>query len=393
MSHPDQALTRPAYGGGTLADLGPAVLAALGVAGEAPGLGLADLRRVVVLLVDGLGAVQLREHTDVAPFLASLDANPLTACFPTTTVTSIASWGTGLTPGEHGLPGYTSWVPEAGTAVSWLAWAAVRDGLGPGGRSGSGKDLRELLVPEEVQARSTVFERAVADGVAVTQCGPARFVGSGLTRAVLRGSTFGGAVAPGDVLAQARTGVREGGRSLVYCYLSELDTVGHTRGPGSDAWCEQLRLVDGFARRLAEVLPPDATLLVTADHGMVGVGEAAKVDVDTTDGLREGVLTVAGEPRVRQLRVRPGAVGDVGARWSELLGDRAWVGTGDEAVAAGLFGPTVTAAARSRIGDVLVIARSELAVVTSVAHPREAALVGHHGALTPDELEVPLLST
>lgn len=385
-------LQLPGYGAHSLADLGPALLAGLGVPDERAGLGLHDLRRVVVLLVDGMGAAQLREHADLAPFLSSLAGTALTACFPTTTVTSMASWGTGLTPGEHGLPGYTSWVPEVDDVVSWLAWSTVGR-PGPGGASVPGRDLRAALKPEVVQARMTVFERAAADGIAVTQCAPVGFVGSGLTRAVLRGAEFTGAVGGGDVLSQAAHAVRRGERSLVYCYTSELDTVGHVRGPGSDAWCEQLRLVDALARRLAEVLPPDADLLVTADHGMVRVAEQAKVDVDTTPGLLEGVLAVAGEPRVRHLRVRDGAGPDVVDTWQGVLAERAWVGTGDEAVAAGLFGPTVGAPARSRIGDVLVVARDDLAVVSSIRHPREAALVGHHGALTPAELEIPLLRT
>jgi hypothetical protein len=382
----------PAYGSHSLADLGPAVLAGLGVPGERAGLGLHDLRRVVVLLVDGMGSEQLREHSELAPFLSSLAGAPLTACFPTTTVTSISSWGTGLTPGQHGLPGYTSWLPEADAVVGWLAWSTV-GGRDPDGVSVAGRDLRRELPPEDVQPATTIFERAAADGIAVTQCAPAAFLGSGLTRAVLRGAEFPGAVGGGDVLAQAGEAVRRGDRSLVYCYTSELDTVGHVRGPGSEAWCEQLRLVDGLARRLAEVLPPEATLLVTADHGMVRVAEESKVDLDTTPGLLDGVLAVAGEPRVRHLRVRGGADRDVVDTWRGVLGARAWVGTGDDAVGAGLFGPSVTAAARSRIGDVLAIALDDLAVVSATKHPREAALVGHHGALTPAELDIPLLRT
>lgn len=379
-------LRLPGYGTNSLAELGPAVLAGLGVPGERAGLGLHDLRRVVVLLVDGLGVHQLREHAGLAPFLSSLVGMPLTACFPTTTVTSISSWGTGLSPGEHGLPGYTSWVPEVDDVVSWLAWSST-------GGPGRGRDLRTQLVPEQLQPAATVFERAAADGVAVSQCAPDAFVGSGLTRAVLRGAEFPGTVGSGDMLAQAGAAVRRGDRSLVYCYASELDTVGHVRGPGSEAWCEQLRLVDTLARRLAEVLPPDADLLVTADHGMVGVPEEAKVDVDTTGGLLDGVLAVAGEPRVRHLRVRAGAGSDVVATWRGVLADRAWVGARDEAAGAGLFGPTVSDSARARIGDVLVVARDDLAVVSTVVHPREAALVGHHGALTPAELDIPLLRT
>jgi len=379
---PGDALPAVHYGSASLADLMPAVLAALGVPGEPPGMGLVEGTRTVVLLVDGMGWELLRRHADAAPFLTSLTGIGLTAGFPTTTVTSLASLGTGLTPGRHGLTGYTSWVPEVAEAVNWLGWRPV-------GRRGG--DLRERLVPEVAQPHPTVFERAARAGVEVTQAAPAQFVGSGLSRAVLRGARFLGAVSPGDVIAQAVEGARRGSRSLVYCYAGELDLVGHVRGPGSDAWCAQLRLVDSFAEQLADGLPADATLLVTADHGMVTVSEDGKVDADASTVLRAGVAAITGEPRARHVHTVAGAKQDVLAAWRSELGDRMWVGSREAAVSAGLFGPTVTPAALARIGDVVAVARGDVAVVRRTGERRMSALVGHHGALTGDELLVPLL--
>src|SRR5206468_10596620 len=54
-----------------LSDIGPSVLAALGVPGECDVLGLGEVARACVFLVDGLGWVQLQRHADVAPFLSS----------------------------------------------------------------------------------------------------------------------------------------------------------------------------------------------------------------------------------------------------------------------------------------------------------------------------------
>ncbi len=88
-----------------------------------------------------------------------------------------------------------------------------------------------------------------------------------------------------------------------------------------------------------------------------------------------------------------GAADDVLVAWRAELGDRMWVGRGGDAVAAGLQGPRVTDAARSRLADVVAVATAEIAVVQSRAEPLLARLVGHHGALTDDEPLVPLLST
>ena len=373
----------PAYGRGALSDLLPAVLSSLGVTGEADALGLPESSRAVVLLVDGLGAELLRRHAEQAPFLSSLASRPLTAGFPATTVTSLSSLGTGLPPGEHGLTGYTSWVQEVDASVGWLGWTPV----------GSGDDLRERLVPEQVQPHRTAFERAVAAGVEVTVAAPAQFEGSGLTRAVLRGGRYRGAVTPGDAIATAVDGSRRGTRSLVYCYTPDLDLTGHVRGVDSDAWRAQLRLADRFAEELAARLPAGTALHVTADHGMVDVPDEAKVDADDVEnGLMEGVLALAGEPRARHVHAVPGASAEVLARWRQLLGDRMWVGTGADAVGLGLLGPVVSPAARARTGDVVAIATRDVAVVRREVEPFFSALLGQHGALTPDELLVPLLT-
>jgi Type I phosphodiesterase / nucleotide pyrophosphatase len=373
----------PRYGEASLSDVMPSVLAALDAGGENR-LGLAPTQRAVVLVVDGLGLLSLLEHKAAAPYLSSMACTELTAGFPTTTATSLASLSTGVPAGEHGITGYTSYDDESGNVVNWLAWQPV-------GRS---DDLRDRLVPEVVQPLPTVWEQAAEAGVSVSIASSRAFEGTGLTRAVFRGGRFHGATTGGDAIAIAAAVADHGYRSLVYAYIAELDFIGHVRGAGTDAWVAQLGLVDRHIELLADRLPPGTTLYVTSDHGMADMPADATVDADAPESrLREGVVALAGEPRMRYVHCEPGARDDVLATWTELLGDRAWVVTGDDAVAAGLFGPVVTPAARRRIGDVLAMSRSDLGVVQRRRESRLSSMPGHHGSLTDRELLVPLLAT
>ena len=373
----------PRYGAATLADVGPSLLASLGVAGEPNVFGLPDLQRVCLFVVDGLGWTQLQANSDVAPCLSSMSSQSLTAGFPATTVSSLVSLGTGLPPGEHGLPGYTSYVADVGAVVNWLTWRSV----------GEGTDMRDRLVPEVMQPSPTVWERAEAAGVATTVCTYDHFADTGLTRAALRGGQWGGTLTEGDAVARAVDAVDRGNRSLVYVYVSALDLVGHMRGPDTEAWRAQLAIVDRIAERLRVGLPPEAALFVTADHGMVTVPDSDKVDYDTTPSLQDGVIALAGEPRMRHVHTRPGAAADVESTWRTVLGDGWEVFGRDAAADLGLFGPIVTTAARERIGDVIALATGVGGVVERKKFPRLAAMPGQHGSLTDDELLVPLLSS
>jgi hypothetical protein len=163
------------------------------------------------------------------------------------------------------------------------------------------------------------------------------------------------------------------------------------RGPDTDAWRAQLAIVDRIASELAHRLPPETSLFVTADHGMVHVPDDAKVDADGTPALLDGVVALAGEPRARYVHVAPGALEDVFATWREVLGDSWQVLRRDDAIAAGLFGRVVTTGARARIGDVVALSLGNGGVVERHRLPRLSAMPGQHGSVTDDELLVPLL--
>jgi predicted AlkP superfamily pyrophosphatase or phosphodiesterase len=378
--HPAAGIVR--YGQSSLSEVLPSALAALGVPGERDALELGTAECIVILLVDGLGWQLLREHASLAPFLSSLAGRPLTAGFPTTTATSLTSLGTGVPPGQHGITGYSTRADGLSEPVNWLTWRGARSGV----------DLLGDQPPELVQPVTTAFERAERAGVSASVVSAPAFKESGLTRAALRGARYLRAFTAADTATQAAATARARG-GLIYCYNSELDLIGHVYGCRSEAWLAQLQLIDQAAALLADRLPPSARLLVTADHGMLDVPEEAKIDYDSEPALADGVELLAGEARVRYLHVAPGALDAVRSRWVEAVGDRMAVLTRDEAIGRGWFGSSVSDAARSRIGDLIAVSVSELAVVRRRAESRNAGLIGHHGALTDAEVLVPLLSS
>lgn len=375
----DAGLVLPDYDGPSLSGLLPAVADALGApVPDGPArraqLGLPATHRMCVVLVDGLGHENLTERAGHAPFLRSLldGAAPLSAGYPSTTAASLGSFGTGTGPGRTGLVGYTVRNPKDGRLANMVSW----DGLGPA---------------RDWQRERTVFEHLVAHGVTVTTVGPTKFMGSGLTEAALRGGGYRAAEKLGARVDAALQLLREPG--LVYLYWGDIDKTGHHEGAGSWQWGDRLSELDGELRRLVRSLPRGASLVVTADHGMVDVDRARRWDVATTPALAADVALVAGEPRALHVHLEPGTdPAAAAARWADVLGDAAVVLTGDEAVGAGLFGP-VAEHVRPLIGDLVVATTGRATVVDSRTQTAASLqLVGVHGSLTPAELRVPLLA-
>lgn len=345
------------------------------VLGRPDALGLPSRRKVLVLVVDGLGWEALGARMGHARALAGGDRRRITTGAPTTTAAALASLLTGTDPGRHGIVGYTALEPASDRVVNQLH----------GFDSGDG---RPALLPEGWQRSGTVFERAVREGVAALAVGPRHYAASGFTREVLRGSTYVGARTIEERLEAAVAALRAAGRGIAYCYVPELDVAAHRVGWSSGEWTGLLERVDGAVRDAVRDLRGGETLLVTADHGMVDVPTSAHV-VLADLGLLGDVRHLAGEPRLLHVHVA-GDAHDAASRWGDALEAVADVLPRQQAVEAGWFGPDVDAEVLPRIGDVLVASRGRAAFYASEDAPARG-MVGQHGAWTPAERFVPLI--
>jgi hypothetical protein len=180
--------------------------------------------------------------------------------------------------------------------------------------------------------------------------------------------------------------------ALVYLYWGDVDAAGHQFGWQSRSWRQALRRTSQELARLARRLRPGTLLLVTADHGMIDVPHQDRLDLAQVPELTEGVSVLGGEGRFAQAYCEPDADPAVVAdRLRDVIGDRAWVRTRDQAVTEGWFGP-VDDRVRGRIGDVVVAGTGPFTLVDSrTATPHVLKLIGQHGSLTAAEQLVPLL--
>lgn len=352
----------------SLSEVGSSAAASVGVPGYTDVLNLGDLQHVVICLIDGLGWRSLQEFGTHAPALIALDGSPLHSVFPTTTPTALGSLGTGQLPGAHGLVGATFFLPETRQVLAPLRW-------------------KKDPLPVMVQPETTVFERVARHGVRMTSVAPAKYEFSGLTAAALRGGIYQVAEDTAQRVAAVQAAVRGAAKSFTYVYWFELDRIGHKSGVGSAPWLAGLGRVNALVDNLVQQLPPDSAMIVTADHGMVNCESAGHVSIERHQELSADVVLVAGEPRARHLYVNPGGAEAVATRWSQYLGAKAQIFTKEQIIESGWYGPTDPDIA-DRIGDVVAVAEGTT-IFTSLVDVKSSALLGQHGALTADELEIP----
>jgi hypothetical protein len=312
----------------------------------------------VVVLFDGLGVAQLA-HPAAAPLLRSHRAT-LHAPFPSTTSVALATVATGLAASQHGLVSHLVWLEEAGRVVNTLKWV----------------DLAGEMVPHDyssVLPRPNLWERLRRSGIEPITVQPSAFERSPLSRLVYRGARFEPTWDDHDLVEATIALAAEPGR-LIFTYFWPVDFTGHVHGLESSEFSDSLAVASNLWDGILAAVPPDVTVLGTADHGLLEYSEDDKILIRQKEfrGLR-----FAGDPRGVQV-------------WGEheLLVQLAKA-TGAEAVdPLRLLGPDPIPQAKERTGDALLLAPPGKVLLPPGFDKR---LHCYHGGLAPAELEIPLL--
>lgn len=339
-------------------------------------LGLPDARSAIVVLVDGLGFWNLNMRIGHAPCLRSLvnetiNSRPISTCAPSTTVAAMATFGTGTCPGLTGMTGYTQRNTETGELSQLI-------------------QFKNAIPPLELQRQPTIFETLAAAGVRVTSSGLPKFANSPLTIAAFRGAAYVSDANPTRRVTNACEAARTPG--LTYLYIRDADKVGHNYGWDSEHWVAAFERIDAQLALLRRSAPKGTLIVIVADHGMVGVDPAERIDIAGEPELARDVAMVGGEPRSLMLYADDGVdPRDIAARWRERLGDKALVRLCDDAVRDGVYGP-MDPRVRPMIGDVLVQAAGAVTIVDSrIQNDKATHLPSVHGSQTALEMDIPCL--
>lgn len=346
----------------------------LALQGKPNPLKLPSRQSYAVILIDGLGAANIKAAGAHASFLNNKlsSSKTLYSGFPTTTATSLASLATGKNNGTHAFLGYRVFDRQHRKAINLL------------------NDLGEQFLPRDYQDLETISETATQQGHNVVTVGPAEYEGSGFTRATMPTSRYLSAKTIEERFASAGRELTTPG-SLVYLYVPELDQLAHRFGVNSNNWLETIEELDSIVSKFSSSLPKGSGAILTADHGVIDVPKSSQVFLDEFASLQDLVM-IGGDPRVGFLYLEDGT--DISAKRqliSDELAGLADVATLAELIEAGWLEPLSKTAARIA-PDLVLLPRGERVVYhRSFAKQKSMEMVGQHGGMTKAEWEVPLL--
>lgn len=345
------------------------------VQGEENILRLGRRKKVMVILVDGLGAEQIVQRSGHAPWLNSqLSRANISHCgFPATTSANIASFATGLAAGEHGLVGHRVWDRNFDEQINLLiGW-------------------NERTDPLIWQPMPTVAEQALGVGIQCNVIAATEYRNTPYTAATMRGANFISADTWDERFEQARQVSASGESSLTYLYIPELDKYGHKNGWSSPGWAVMLEELDAAIHSFCSKLPVDTGVIITADHGMMETSEERQLILDDSLDKSGSVSYVGGDTRVNYVYLdNKDSLDQVVENLHPFSYAFDSVATSD-AIAAGWFG-NVLQPALDRLPELMLVAKSDFTLYHSkYFKPRSFQMIAHHGSISSAETRVPLI--
>lgn len=359
-------LPAPADTFGNIRHVLPAAFAS--VRGQTNQFKLAPVSHAIVIMVDGLGFENLRQSKGVAKTLAAAmtDVPELFCGFPSSTVASIASLGTGKPPSEHGLFGYRIFDRTAEAEHNLL----------------SGMDKYTIL---DYLTANPLSETNALNVVTLVD-----YVDSGFTRATMHGALHFSEPSMQSRFEKAAD-LSKTELGVTYLYVPELDQTAHAVGWTSETWRELLAELETNVLKLLSQVGSSVGVLLIADHGVIDVLPANHLHLDEVLATDE-LSSLGGDPRASYLYFADvTAVSDAMRRLSNWIDGRGEVFTFDEAVASGLFTEPLVAETEL-LPDLIVLPAEGFACYhRGISKPSSMRMVAQHGGLSFAETALPFL--
>jgi hypothetical protein len=359
-----------------------------------------DYDNVILLFIDGFGwrhFEKFGEHPFLDRFTHSGSVEKLTSQFPSTTSGHVTCIHTGQNVGQSGIFEWNYYEPLLDAMIVPLLFSfsgtAERDELKATG-----------INPKLLYPSATLYQKLNPLGVASTIFQHREYTPSTYSNIVFDGAHARGYKSLPETVLNLSLAVNSAqGKNYFFLYYDRIDSVSHDYGPGSiqvEAEVDMFLYVmeKYFIKKIA---PKNKTLLLmTADHGQTEVDPATTVYINQAfPGIEKAIktnrkgdlLVPGGSCRDQFLYIKDELLDETQLLLAQGLAGKADVVKTEQLIADGYFGPQVSETLRAHIGNLLILPYRYESVWWYQKGRFEQKFYGHHGGLTPQEMEIPLL--
>jgi len=357
---------------------------------------------VVLFLVDGFGWRFFEKFQDM-PFLKrltqSVRVEKLTSQFPSTTAAHLTTIHTGLPVGQSGVYEWYYYEPQLDRVIAPLLFSYAGDEEHD---MLKGKIKARKLYPNE-----TLYQELAGLGFNSYVFGGSSYTPSPYSNVVMKGAKLNAYRTLAESLVNFGIALdTQRGPAFFHLYFEKIDSICHQYGPTApqtEAEIEAFLLVmENFFQRVFAG-KKKTLFLLTADHG------ASEVDPRTTVFLNKDkrfrgidrflkrnqageLLVPAGSARDMFLYVKDEMLDEVQEFLSSRLESKAEVVKTRWLMEKGYFGSQISPKFRARVGNLVILPHRYESVWWYEKDKFEQRFYGHHGGLTPQEMEIPLIS-
>jgi hypothetical protein len=360
--------------------------------------------KVILILFDAFGWRFFERYAEKYELLQTIlkhgVVSKMTSQFPSTTAAHVTCMHTGLDVGQSGVYEWNYYEPLVDEVITPLNFAYAGD---------KERDtLKRARIPAEAFfPRQTIYQKLQTRGIASYAFQHEAYTPSTFSNIVYKGAT----IIPYKRLSEALTHLAElviadaAPIAYYFLYFDRIDTICHTYGPNSQQFEEtvaaSLRALEELFYKSLIGKVEHTLLILTADHGQVEVDPGRtyylnKQIVDIEQYLqtnrRGKPLVPAGSARDMFLHVKEELLDKAVASLKKHLGGRAEVYRTQDLVAQRFFGSAQPSREfMTRVGNVVILPYQYESAWWYEEGKFEMHFLGHHGGLTPEEMEIPLL--
>lgn len=353
---------------------------------------------VLLFFVDAFGWRFFEQYKDKYPtlqrFIKEGCVSKITSQFPSTTAAHVTTIHTTKRVDESGVFEWFYYEPLVDTTIAPLLF-------GYAGKEAKGL-LESGINPNNFFPNETFYERLATKGVETHLFQSAAFTPSPYGDVVTKGLGHVHAFSSLDTALNELTQVinTTKQKTYIYFYYGVIDAMGHEFGTNSPQFTEAVddfftKLENLFVSQIAEN-SQKTIMLMTADHGQTDVDPKMTIYLNqvipeitewTKVNKKGELIIIGGSCRDLFLYIKEEYIEITISTLKQVLVGKAEVYKTEFLLNEGFFGDKPSDTLKSRLGNVCVLPYEHDSVYWWEEGRFEQTLIGHHGGLTPAEME------